>query len=248
MSEDPIKDGTNWYSYCAGNPVMFVDPLGLKSSTKASISSKKEILKQYNDGVIEETVNKLLKEQNCTNPDQDKIYSYINEIKLYMSYNQQIGKMEEDEIEGITYSVVLLDLRPISRNSCWIFSQMTRYAWLNNIDLSQEEAEKMALKIPANVRNRPSGIVYGSDISIFEPKQILNSLKKNGPIYAELNSRNGLHSVVISGMVRNLDGEMIISYSNMDGSQVITSYKKLSKKLVRCGCPSDRQWPWEVNY
>ena len=27
--EDPIRDGTNWYVYCAGNPVMYVDPWGL---------------------------------------------------------------------------------------------------------------------------------------------------------------------------------------------------------------------------
>ena len=29
ISEDPIKDGLNWYAYCGGNPVMFVDPWGL---------------------------------------------------------------------------------------------------------------------------------------------------------------------------------------------------------------------------
>lgn len=29
ISEDPIKDGSNWYAYCVGNPVMFVDPFGL---------------------------------------------------------------------------------------------------------------------------------------------------------------------------------------------------------------------------
>ena len=28
ITEDPIRDGTNWYTYCAGNPVMFVDPMG----------------------------------------------------------------------------------------------------------------------------------------------------------------------------------------------------------------------------
>ncbi|MDO4299815.1 MAG: RHS repeat-associated core domain-containing protein [Clostridia bacterium] len=28
-TEDPIKDGLNWYAYCGGNPVMFVDPSGL---------------------------------------------------------------------------------------------------------------------------------------------------------------------------------------------------------------------------
>lgn len=30
ISEDPIKDGVNWYSYCGGNPVMFWDLLGLE--------------------------------------------------------------------------------------------------------------------------------------------------------------------------------------------------------------------------
>ena len=29
ISEDPIKDGLNWYAYCGGNPVMFLDRNGL---------------------------------------------------------------------------------------------------------------------------------------------------------------------------------------------------------------------------
>ena len=29
ISEDPIRDGLNWYAYCENNPVMFVDPWGL---------------------------------------------------------------------------------------------------------------------------------------------------------------------------------------------------------------------------
>ena len=31
ISEDPIKDGLNWYSYCAGDPVRFVDSWGLET-------------------------------------------------------------------------------------------------------------------------------------------------------------------------------------------------------------------------
>ncbi|NDO18557.1 hypothetical protein FMM68_02650 [Lachnospiraceae bacterium MD329] len=34
ISEDPIKDGLNWYSYCAGNPVMMIDPSGLSNVPK----------------------------------------------------------------------------------------------------------------------------------------------------------------------------------------------------------------------
>ena len=32
ITEDPAKDGTNWYVYCGNNPVMFKDPLGLWKS------------------------------------------------------------------------------------------------------------------------------------------------------------------------------------------------------------------------
>ncbi len=28
-SQDPIRDGLNWYSYCSGNPIAFVDPSGM---------------------------------------------------------------------------------------------------------------------------------------------------------------------------------------------------------------------------
>ncbi len=28
ISEDPAKDGLNWYVYCGGNPVNYVDPIG----------------------------------------------------------------------------------------------------------------------------------------------------------------------------------------------------------------------------
>ncbi|WRS27292.1 RHS repeat-associated core domain-containing protein [Oscillospiraceae bacterium MB08-C2-2] len=31
ISEDPIMWGLNWYAYCGGNPILYIDPLGLKS-------------------------------------------------------------------------------------------------------------------------------------------------------------------------------------------------------------------------
>ena len=66
ISEDPIKDGLNWYTYAISNPLRFVDPSGLKyiplretaeadgfvvdwdpDTSKASISRKKTRLEYY---------------------------------------------------------------------------------------------------------------------------------------------------------------------------------------------------------
>ena len=33
LSEDPVKDGLNWYTFCGNNPVMFVDPYGLSAKS-----------------------------------------------------------------------------------------------------------------------------------------------------------------------------------------------------------------------
>ena len=40
ISEDPIKDGLNWYVYCSNNPIMFVDPLGLEDVLLGDIMKK----------------------------------------------------------------------------------------------------------------------------------------------------------------------------------------------------------------
>jgi RHS repeat-associated protein len=48
MSEDPIRDGLNWYTYCMGNPVCFIDPTGLK------VYSFKNIFKPYYELYVSE--------------------------------------------------------------------------------------------------------------------------------------------------------------------------------------------------
>ena len=45
MSEDPIKDGNNWYSYAGNNPVMYIDPSGEKIILNGSYEEKKEALR-----------------------------------------------------------------------------------------------------------------------------------------------------------------------------------------------------------
>ena len=54
ITEDPIRDGVNWYSYCGGNPVRYVDPSGetQREDGKYNVETQKKILRysiEYNE-------------------------------------------------------------------------------------------------------------------------------------------------------------------------------------------------------
>ena len=54
INEDPIKDGLNWYNYCAGNPVMMIDPSGLiVTSQKEYADTIKSLLQELTDDEID---------------------------------------------------------------------------------------------------------------------------------------------------------------------------------------------------
>ena len=55
ITEDPAKDGMNWYSYCAGNPVNLWDPWGLSvqiSGTEREVSIFAEYIKILTDDKV----------------------------------------------------------------------------------------------------------------------------------------------------------------------------------------------------
>ena len=52
ISEDPAKDGLNWYGYCNNNPLKFVDPTGLSS---------KEVTQRIETSTVEMNKEQYLK-------------------------------------------------------------------------------------------------------------------------------------------------------------------------------------------
>ncbi|MDO5397741.1 MAG: RHS repeat-associated core domain-containing protein [bacterium] len=44
ISEDPAKDGLNWYAYCGNNPVMYVDPSGMRLILTGSNNDREALL------------------------------------------------------------------------------------------------------------------------------------------------------------------------------------------------------------
>jgi len=56
MQEDPARSGLNWYTYAANNPILFIDPLGLKIQLQGSPEERQRILEQLRkltDGTID---------------------------------------------------------------------------------------------------------------------------------------------------------------------------------------------------
>ena len=59
ISEDPARDGLNWYAYCGNNPVNAVDPWGLEYLVISGSENNTPIDRRYKYNFIEPAVKKL---------------------------------------------------------------------------------------------------------------------------------------------------------------------------------------------
>lgn len=81
ISEDPVKDGLNWYAYCSNNPLVFTDPTGL-----ADEWLEEQRKQQYYYGLL--TWNDLPKNNNV---EIRNIHDYIELDPNGMPYTDKNG-------------------------------------------------------------------------------------------------------------------------------------------------------------
>ena len=79
MAEDPVKDGLNWYAYCAGNPVNFVDPSGLEEIVVSGGRYSYDEDNNFKYNFIEPAIKKL-RELKDNNYDGENITWIIADI------------------------------------------------------------------------------------------------------------------------------------------------------------------------
>ena len=120
MTEDPVRDGLNWYGYCGGNPVAFVDPSGLKigipglkKGTKNKKDKRFENLQEltddkltldYSTGLVSYTPNSTVKRSVGTNLVRELIDNEIlTEITLISKYDEYKSNRVEEKFKNTEF-------------------------------------------------------------------------------------------------------------------------------------------------
>ena len=99
ISEDPIKDGLNWYAYCGGNPIMFWDPTGEIRGYEIEMYENSEMAPAAYFYLWKLTYNWWLAD---TEGERDAIEQKANEFRDlgytdtgYEGWNERIEKMDK---------------------------------------------------------------------------------------------------------------------------------------------------------
>ncbi len=113
ISEDPIRDGLNWYVYCGNNPVMFVDPTGLATLLetllyqRANPESMKELYNADDDIYrrnLCDATDRWISEISTNNAISIAEYS---DMIVVLSYIRVSGDGADDIINGETYESLI---------------------------------------------------------------------------------------------------------------------------------------------
>ena len=73
MTEDPIRDGENWFAYVGNNPVNFIDPWGLSASEKKAFDRQRSnpsqmVVKKYIKDTTKQSVKEIIARFNKDKP------------------------------------------------------------------------------------------------------------------------------------------------------------------------------------
>ena len=139
ITEDPAKDGVNWYAYCNGNPVMFTDPWGYTAGQLNNQNGYGGIYNTYdyvndkygkgwsskNWGTLEPNISRFLMNDldenanNCTLTAITRVFAYYRD-------NQNMSKIPDN---GTLYE----DIKNIAEKYGYTAKTGTSPTKINNI-------------------------------------------------------------------------------------------------------------------
>lgn len=135
ISEDPIKDGSNWYAFCNNNPVTFIDPSGMKltcdeKNSERIISLLREIsgnslALKYADGQI--NITKTYDTKNHVG--QTLVSDLINALEeVYISIGLDPEGETNSELPAYESAPMQIFIDPDNETGMGIFSTYVQQA------------------------------------------------------------------------------------------------------------------------
>ncbi len=169
ITEDPIKDGLNWYVYCGGNPVMFADPVGLEKIVISGGSDGEENFK-YN---FIETAIKCIKDWKRNFPDESITWVIANwnyskqDVSNFQSVAKSYGvncMIIDDKQELFDY----INTKNNGNRNDDLVSEMAFFAHGTAFDTSQfvneEHKNDYAIALGLAKKSNNNLNIFGSDI------------------------------------------------------------------------------------
>ena len=138
ITEDPIRDGENWFAYVGNNPVNWVDPWGLSASDgkKKTFDRRRskvsqEAVKKYIKDTTKQSVKQIIARFNKDKPlDKQINFNTLKTLFFDADKAKQLLMEREDLHKNLRYQ--LNDKAPITANDAKV-ADMIKLPWYKSI-------------------------------------------------------------------------------------------------------------------
>lgn len=209
ISEDPIKDGSNWYVFCNNNPVTFIDPSGMvKARSDQTMSYWGTKLTPIAYSKVIEYDGKMTA----------LISNYINKgLRFDENFNAQVKSINNkiDDIINSDYNATVLDLIYLNQgdtNECYAYASVMASLYMEGIrngDVTQEYINSRIKEITNKSPFMQGGYIQGmKNADSKNMDELFEFYVKNGipPMLGYDQLQGGMGHVVVGRGVMNIDG------------------------------------------
>lgn len=202
ITEDPIRDGINWYAYCSGNPVMFEDYIGLRTEEDKNLSTNAQV---YIDYYTQQWID-LNEQYEYAETETERVDILKKMTDVHENANDIREKDKEGLVTGKVYDVPLFIQGRL--NLCWAFCQIMVECWKSGEEIIQATASSRAYYLANNLNG--GGINNNGQLNWNNGNWPTNSIDViNGvPNLQMINSMDDLKQLLSSAPV-------YVYYSNM---------------------------------